>query len=73
MLLIVNHACKLIFEKTLRNDFKKADLKINLVFEVDKPSFPFDGLINEFLKFYIDLPDKSISDFITIDDEATAE
>ena len=50
----------------------KADLKMNLVSEVDEP-LSFDGLIKGFSKLNIDLQDKDVSDFITMDDETTAE
>ena len=41
------HILKLISEKTLGNSFTKADLKMNLVIEVEKP-FLLDGLIKGF-------------------------
>ena len=48
------------------------DLKMNLVSEVDEP-LSFDGLIKGFSKLNIDLQNKDVSDFITMDDEKTAE
>ena len=50
----------------------KADLKMNLVSELNEP-LSFDGLIKCFSKVKIDLQDKDVSDFITMDDETTAE
>ena len=50
----------------------KTDLNMNLVSEVDEP-VSFDGLIKGFSKLNIDLQNKDVSDFITMDDEKTAE
>ena len=69
---IVCDAWKLISEKTVKNSFIKADLKINLVTEVEEP-FLFDELIKGFSKINIDLEEDDISHFVTIDNETTEE
>ena len=69
---IVCDAWKLISEKTVRNSFIKADLKMNLVTEVEEPLL-FDGLIKGFSKINIDLEENDINNFVTIDNETTEE
>ena len=66
------HKLKLIFEKYLGNSFIKADLKMNLVTEVEEP-FLFYGFIKGFSKINIDLKEKDINKFLKIDNESTKE
>ena len=63
---IVCDAWKLISEKTVKNSFIKADLKTNLVTEVQE-SLLFDGLIKGFSKINIDLEEKDLNNFKKID------
>ena len=59
------HILKLISEKTLGNSFTKADLKMNLVIEVEKP-FLLDGLIKGFSKIIIDLEKKDKTNLLQL-------
>ena len=54
------------------NSFIKADLKMNLVTEVEEPLL-FDGLIKGFSNINIDLEENDINNFVTIDNETTEE
>ena len=50
----------------MKNSFIKADLKTNLVTEVQE-SLLFDGLIKGFSKINIDLEEKDLNNFKKID------
>ena len=50
----------------------KADLRKILVSEVEEP-LSFNGLVKGLSKLNIDLQDKDVRDFITMDDGTTAE
>ena len=56
----------------MKNSFIKADLKTNLVTEVQE-SLLFDWLIKGFSKINIDLEEDDINHFVTINNETTEE